>query len=164
MTRHFYLQELPEDVMDILRADTDDPILASQDYEVTPSSEEVATVINYMCKHGSVIVFEHSNVCILTTRKNAHIGSFDTHLGAGATAKDAIKAYRAYFEWLPDNTHYLRVETRTPLEKYAKVLAKAVGAKVEGTLSNSYRTKDNKMVNEYIVGHNINRLEATSCQ
>ncbi len=155
----YYQQELPEEVMSVLREDTDDPILVSQDYLVNPTPDELAKVISNMCKIGNVLVFESHNVLILLTRKNAHIGNFDTHLNSKATARDTIKAYKEFFEWLPTGTHYLRVESRTPLERYAKVITKAVGATIDGVMKNSYRTKDGNMINEYIVGYNIPRGE-----
>lgn len=157
--RVFYKEVLPEDILDILRADTDDPILVSQDFLENPSQEEVAHVINYMCEYGAVVVFEAHNICILLTRKNAYIGNFDTHFGKKATLKGAVKAYKEFFQWLPEGTQYLRVESRTPLEKYAKVMAKAVGATIDGVMKNSYRTRNNEMIDEYIVGYNIKRGE-----
>jgi hypothetical protein len=160
---HYYFEELPEEIMNILREDTDDPLLTSQDYQTNPTPSEIADVINLMCRQGAVVVFESHGVIILLTRKNAYIGNFDTHLSSKATARDTIRAYKEFFDWLPVGTQYLRVETRTPLEKYAKVMTKAVGATIDGVMKNSYRTKDNKMVNEYVVGYNINR-ETESCQ
>lgn len=155
----YYKEHLPEDVMDILRADTDDPLLVSQDFENNPRPEEVADFMNFMCQQGAVVVFVSNNIAILLTRKNAYIGNFDTHFGNNATLKGAIRAYKDFSEWLPTGTQYLRVESRTPLEKYAKVMTKAVGASIDGVMKNSYKTKDGNMINEYIVGYNIPRGE-----
>lgn len=153
----FYKQELSEEVMKVLQEDTDDPILTTQDFLEDPPLDVVASVINEACKASGVLVFYSHNICIILRRMNAHIGIFDTHFGKEASLKGVVKAYKEFVEWLPTGTHYLRVESRTPLEKYAKVMAKAVGASIEGVMKDSYRTKDNKMINEYIVGYNITR-------
>jgi len=154
---HYYKEDLPQDVLSILKADTSDPILTTQDFAFEPTKEQTTDLLNKMCQIGAVVIFESHNVVIILRRMNAYIGSFDTQLGEGATARDVIKAYKDFAEWLPSNTMYTRVESRTPLKRYAKVMTKAIGANIDGIMKQSYRTKDGNMLDEYIVGYNITR-------
>ena len=155
----FYLTDLPDYVMEIL-AEEDDPILVSQDLDsvlFTKVKDKIPNFINDLCKQGKVAVLATQNVVILLRRKTAWVCDFDTKTRKGTSGKEIIAAYKEGIDLIKQQTQYCKCETRTPLEKYAKVMAKALHANVEGVCKKSYRTSEGKMIDEYIVGLVIER-------
>jgi hypothetical protein len=159
MSKAYYLQELPEEVQDFLVADTDDPLITPQDY--LPEDKELhKQALNSACLYGKVAIFYDGKIAVVLTRKTQYVGNVDTKVGADASAKDVIRGYRSFVEWAKKETFYYKLETRTPLEKFAKVMTKSVpGAKLEGVREKSYMTKEGNMIDEYLVGFKLKEVE-----
>lgn len=157
---HYYLQELPEELLDFLVADTDDPMIFKQDY--LPEEKAVQKkILNIGCLHGKVAIYYDGKIAVLVTRKTEYVGNFDTKVGANTSAKEVIRGYKSFVEWAKKETLYYKLETRTPLEKFARVMAKShKDAKLEGKVEKSYMTKEGKMVDEYLVGIFLKEGEA----
>lgn len=149
---HYYNEEVPEDVLSFLVADTDDPLITPQDY-VPLDLEVQKQALNKACLTGKVVIFVTDRMMVLVTRKNAVVGNFDTKVGKDTTARDVFRGYKAFVKWAKENTFYYKLETRTPLEKFARIMAKASpDAAMEGVREKSYMTKEGKMIDEYLVG------------
>jgi len=150
---HYYQTEIPPDVLDFLVDDTEDPAIFSQD-GILPSKEDQKIILSTACLQGRIVLFYNEAIAVIITRRNAYVGNFDTKVSSTASAREVIKGYKAFFEWAKKETFYNKLETRTPLEKFAKTMTKAVkGAKLEGVLEKSYMTKEGTMINEYLVGY-----------
>lgn len=149
---HYYQESVPDDILDLLLDDTDDPIITPQ--EQLPEDKQIHRVaLDLACQRGQVVIFKSSkNVAMTITRKTMWIGNFDTKVGRGAGARDVITAYKEFISWAKENTFYYKLETRTPLEKFAKTMAKASDSILEGVRKKSYMTKEGKMIDEYLVG------------
>lgn len=163
MDRHYYNEEVPSDVLSFLAdATTDDPLITPQDsYPLDVEIQKQA--LNNACLAGKVVIFVTDRMMILVTRKNAVVGNFDTKVGKDTTARDVVRGYKAFVKWAKENTFYYKLETRTPLEKFARSMAKATpDAAMEGVREKSYMTKEGNLVNEYLVG--IKLRETESCQ
>lgn len=161
MKQHYYLEPLPEEIQDFLVADTDDPLICPQD-QIPEDKEDLKFIYNRMTQLGQLAVFYDGKIAVLVSRRTMYLGSVDTKVGADASARDVIRGYKSFVEWAKDNTFYYKLETRTPLEKFAKTMARAVeGAKIEGVCEKSYMTKEGKLMDEYIVGF---KLRGESCQ
>lgn len=149
---HYYMEEVPKDVLDFLVADTDDPIINPQE-QIPEDKELQKELLNLACKRGQVVIFKASkDVAMTIMRKTAWVGNFDTKVGDKANARDVVKAYKEFIAWAKENTFYNKLETRTPLEKFAKTMAKASDSILEGVRKKSYMTKEGNMIDEYLVG------------
>ena len=151
----YYLTTIPDEIKAILLEDDED--LFPQ--ENLPDKEEYPTIVEELVKSGRLALFYKYNVIIFLRRGTAFVGIFDTKVAKCATAKDVIKAYKEFFEWAKEGTEYIKLETRTPLEKYGRIMAKATGASLEGTRKCSYKTKENKMVDEYEYGYVLRGID-----
>lgn len=148
---HYYMELVPEEVLDFLVADTDDPLINPQ--EQIPEDKEIQKqLINSACLNGQVVIFKTDKVAMTIMRQTMWLGVFDTKVGENANARDVIRAYKEFISWAKENTFYYKLETRTPLERFAKTMAKASGSIFEGVRKNSYMTKEGKMIDEYLVG------------
>jgi len=163
MKEHYYLERLPEEIQDFLVADTDDPLIHPQD-EITEDKVELKQIYDTLCQIGKIAVFYNGKIAILVSRKTRFLGSIDTKVGKDTGARDVIRGYKSFVEWARTNTFYYKLETRTPLEKFAKTMAKSVpGAKLEGVCEKSYMTKEGTLMDEYIVGFKLKEV-GKSCQ
>lgn len=148
----YYKEKLSEEVKTIL---LEDDTIIPQDY--VPSKEGIVSLIENLVLQGIFLIYYKYNVVIILSRKTAWVGNIDTKVGKQATAKDVIKAYKEFCLWTKEGTYYYKLETRTPLEKYGRIMAKATGASLEGIRKKSYRTKENIMVDEFEYGYIIDR-------
>ena len=157
--KHYYSEEVPEDVLSFLVDDTDDPRIVPQDY--VPVDKEVQKkALNNACLQGKVAIFYTEKMAVLVVRHTAYVGKFDTKVAKGATARDVVKGYKSFVEWAKTNTYYYKLETRTPLEKFAKTMTKATpNASLEGVREKSYMTKEGKLMDEYLVGIKLRGTE-----
>ncbi len=158
----YHKVNIPLRVREILKSE-DDPLIYPQE-DIPKDKEAQINILNSLCLVGNLLIFEYNGVLILLTKKTKYVANMDTKVSDKASIRDVIAAYKEFTKWVEENTSYLKIETRTPLEKYAKVCAKSCGWTIEGTHKNSFMTKDNKMVDEYTVGkvllHNKNKGEA----
>lgn len=148
-----YLTKIPTEITEILLEEDE---IVPQD-SVPEDKQDWLDILNDMVISGKLLIFFENNVVILLRRYNAYIGIFDTKVGSKASAKEVIKAYKKFFSWAKEGTYYYKLETRTPLEKYGRVMARATGATLEGTRKKSYMNKENQMVDEYEYGYVIDR-------
>lgn len=158
---HYYEEKLPDEVLERLVADTDDAMIVPQDW-LPEDKEQQKVMLDLLCQTGRILVFDTGKITIVITRRTAWVGNFDTKVAKEATARDVVKGYKSFVEWAKTTTGYYKLETRTPLKKFAITMAKAGGGKLEGVREKSYRTKDGKMVDEYLVG--VVLKEDESCQ
>lgn len=148
MTVYYMSESLPEALQSLLIEEDE---VNPQD-AVPEDKKDWITIFENLVRTGRLLIFYENNVAILLRRQTAWVGIFDTKVGHAASTKDIIKTYKAFAKWAKENSGYIKLETRTPFEKYGRVMAKAVGAKLEGTRFCSYKTKENKMINEYEYG------------
>lgn len=144
----FYQSELTEELKELLCEEDD---LFPQDN--LPPREQFGEILEELCKEGKIAIWYENNIAIILRRLTSYVGVFDTKVGKNATTKQIIKAYKNFFIWAKENTFYYKLETRTPFEKYGRVMAKATGALLEGTRRNSYMDKEGRMNNEYEYGY-----------
>jgi len=150
---------LPDHVKEILSG-KDDPLFCSQDLieaEFNFIQENLADIIETLCMKGQLVVIANDDVVITVKRKTAWVCEFDTKAREGLGLKAILKASKQFFQVIREKTLYHKCESRTPLEKLAKTLARLSGCEIEGTCRKSYQTREGKMVNEYIVGMVIDR-------
>lgn len=152
MMEFYYKQQLPQYIVDQLE-DEDDGLIVAQDSVSFDTKEAITKLV----AAGNLCLFHLNGVSIFVRRKTAWVGHFDTKVSKQATAKDVIKAYKEFFVLAKEKTMYNKLETRTPLEKFAKVMARAAGAELEGVRKASYKTKEGVMVDEYLVGYVVQR-------
>ena len=152
---------LPDEVKELF-LEEDDPMIISQDltqecYEKV--KDKIPEIISERCLFGSVIVIASKNVAILVTRKTGWVCSIDTKMRKGTSLRELKQAYMEMSEILKQHTVYKKIETRTPLEKFAKLFAKLTNSQIEGHLQKSFMTNTGEMVDEYIVGYVLERDE-----
>lgn len=155
---------LPDKVKELF-LEEDDPSIVSQDFTMEyyeKIHKEIPDIIDEQCQLGRCIVVASDNVAILVNRKTAWLCSVDTKMRKGTSLKDLKKAYLDMFDLLRYNTVYEKIETRTPLEKFAKLFAKLTNSQIEGHLQKSFKLADGTMADEWIVGHVLERN--ASCQ
>lgn len=149
-------------MQDFLVAETDDDLITPQDEGIPEDKEQLKAIYDILVQQGKLAVYYDGKIAVIVSRKTMYLGTVDTKVGADASARDVIRGYKSFVEWAKDNTFYYKLETRTPLEKFAKTMARAVeGAKIEGVCEKSYMTKEGKLMDEYIVGF---KLKEASCQ
>lgn len=146
----YFQNELPDSVAEFLSQDDE---YNPQDY-VPKRIEDRIAVFQELVALGKLVVFSYSNNIIITLKRTTSwIGNFDTKVKEGTSVREVIKAYKAFFDWAKGNTYYYKLETRTPFEKYGRVMAKATGALLEGTRKYSYMDREGKMNDEYEYGY-----------
>ncbi len=161
----FYQRELPEHVLDILSSE-DESWVVSQDLSIEDYDKlkpNIPQIINKLCLNGQLIVLANDKVVVLIRRKTAWVCEIDTKVKPGTSVKDIIKSYKVVYQLLVDKTFYRKCESRTPFQKYARVMAKAMNASIEGVCKNSYRTREDTMIDEFLVGIVLDRKD-TTCQ
>lgn len=104
-----------------------------------------------MVERGVVCLYHEGKVVFMLRRRTAHVGLVDIFLGEGATVFDAIRVGRRAIQWAAENTHYHKLEARSPYPMM-RVLALRIGWKVEGYREQSYRAEDGRMLDEIEVG------------
>ena len=157
--------ELPKHVLDIL-ATEDESWIISQDLSIEEYDKivkDIPEILNKLCQANRLLVLANDKVVVLVRRKTAWVCEIDTKVKPGTTVKEIIKSYREGYKLLADKTFYRKCESRTPFEKYAKIMARASNAAIEGVCKQSYQTRDGSMIDEYIVGKVIERKD-TLCQ
>jgi len=148
MTVYYMAESLPEALQSLLIEEDE---VNPQD-TVPEDKNEWIPIFENLVRTGRLLIFYENNVAILLRRQTAWVGIIDTKVGHAASTKDVIKTYKNFVAWAKEHSGYMKLETRTPFEKYGRVMAKATGAILEGTRRCSYLTKENKMVDEYEYG------------
>lgn len=155
---------LPDKVKELF-LEEDDPIITSQDFsqEVYEKlKEEIPDIIDEQVVAGRMMVIASDNVAILVTRKTGWICNIDTKMRKGTSLRELKQSYIKMLDILREKTKYKKMESRTPLEKFARVFAKLTGSEIEGVCRKSFMSSTGEMVDEYIVGNILER--GTPCQ
>lgn len=154
----YYMEQPPREVLEFLVDDTDDTIITAQD-DIPEDKEILMSLISNLCLQGKFCIYVHTDLIIVLTRKTKFVGIIDTKVSRTATVRGLIRGYKAFVEWAKNNTYYYKIESRTPLERYATVLAKSCGWNMEGTCKKSFMTKEGKLVDEFLVGISLKETE-----
>jgi hypothetical protein len=109
-----------------------------------------------MVEAGAYALYHSGNIVFALRRHSAWVGIVDMFLGEGATIHDATKAARKFLEWAASHTYYIKLEARSPSPAMA-VLAKRVGASIEGYRVGSFIREDGTQDNEVEVGIMLKR-------
>lgn len=153
MIVYYCCNVVPNDVLDFLvQEDEYNP----QDY--IPDLDERKIILSNLVGNGQLAIIKCTdNVMILLRRLTSWVGIFDTKVRPNTSVKEVIRAYKDFFSWAKEYTAYYKLETRTPFEKYGRVMAKATGALLEGTRQHSYMDKERNMKTEYEYGYILER-------
>jgi hypothetical protein len=156
--KHFYLTELPEEVIHTIR--TSDMAQFGWHTDVT-DVEQVIQSIQERVRQGTLGVSYHKDCVYLLTDSNPGIIFLDSLRGKRASIFNYIDGIKKLIEFLKDKTDIHKIITKTPFKELSR-LQKKTGFTLEGTHTEEYLMPDGSYADIYSFGYILRRDKCLS--